>query len=131
MLISHYFFIKKNKQVKLFKMYLKLGSLTNPHAILNIIPLPQILTNMITLFIWRFFNCCCHRRIVSNRQIQILMLPTNTDFPTPLMSIQRVELRSCRRSLINRGLYWSSITGKQNKPNTILVDRINQAKSSS
>lgn len=40
----------------------------------------------------------------------MLMFPTNTDFPTPLTRIQRVELKSWRRSLIRRGFWWSSRT---------------------
>lgn len=67
-----------------------------------------------TLGIWRLLSCCCHRRMVSNRQIQILMFPTSTDFPTPRINMHSAELSSWRRSLIRRGLYWSSRTSSGN-----------------
>lgn len=64
-----------------------------------------------TLVTCRFCSCCCQRRMVSRRQIQMLMFPTSTDFPTPRMRMQRVELKSWRRSLMSRGFWWSSRTG--------------------
>uniref|UniRef100_A0A0E9WEA6 Uncharacterized protein n=1 Tax=Anguilla anguilla TaxID=7936 RepID=A0A0E9WEA6_ANGAN len=38
------------------------------------------------------------------------MFPTSTHFPTSRIRIQRVELRSWRRSLMRRGFCWSSST---------------------
>lgn len=66
-----------------------------------------------TLVTRRSCSCCCQRRTVSRRQTQMLMFPTSTDFPTPRRRMQRVELRSWRRSLMSRGFWWSSRTGTQ------------------
>ena len=76
---------------------------------------------MHTSVIWRFCSCCCQLRIVSNRQTQMLIFPTRTDFPTPLIRMQRVELRSWRRSLIRRGFWWSSRTGTNKNKNNPLI----------
>lgn len=69
----------------------------------------------VTFGICKLLSCCCQLRIVSNRQAQMLMLPTSTDLPTSRMRMQRVELRSCSNALISRGFWWSSRTGHWNK----------------
>lgn len=79
-------------------------------SVINVSLALSRLAAIVTLVIWRLSSCCCQLRIVSSLEIQMLMLPTSTHFPTSRMRMQRVELRSRSRSLMSRGFCWSSRT---------------------
>lgn len=65
---------------------------------------PQYINISSTLGICRLLSCCCHLRMVSSRNNQMLTLPTRTHLPTWIVRLCSVELRSCSSSLMRRGL---------------------------